>query len=110
MVNTLPLPNSDSISRRACLLYTSDAADEEDRKRYLRQVMRSVKHGGHVIISTFGLEGPDKCSGLDVVKYDADSLHTEFGKSFQLIESSTEIHNTPFGTTQQFLYCFCRME
>jgi hypothetical protein len=69
-----------------------------------------VKHGGHVIISTFGPEGPDKCSGLDVVKYDADTLHTEFGKNFQLIESSTEIHHTPFGTTQQFLYCYCRME
>jgi 2-polyprenyl-3-methyl-5-hydroxy-6-metoxy-1,4-benzoquinol methylase len=84
--------------------------NEEDRKKYVRQVMRSVKHGGHVIISTFGPEGPDKCSGLDVIKYDADSLHTEFGKTFQLIESSTEIHNTPFGTTQQFLYCYCRME
>lgn len=84
--------------------------NENDRKKYIRQVMRSVKHGGHVIISTFGPEGPDKCSGLDVVKYNADSLHTEFGKNFQLIESSTEIHHTPFGTTQQFLYCYCRME
>ena len=84
--------------------------NENDRKKYIRQVMRSVKHGGHVIISTFGPEGPDKCSGLDVVKYDADTLHTEFGKNFQLIESSTEIHHTPFGTTQQFLYCYCRME
>ena len=83
---------------------------EEDRQKYVRQVMRSVKHGGHVIISTFGPEGPEKCSGLDVVKYDASSLHTEFGKTFQLIESSTEIHQTPFGTTQQFLYCYCRME
>jgi ubiquinone/menaquinone biosynthesis C-methylase UbiE len=83
---------------------------EEDRQKYVRQVMRSVKHGGHVIISTFGPEGPEKCSGLDVVKYDAGSLHTEFGKTFQLIESSTEIHQTPFGTTQQFLYCYCRME
>jgi 2-polyprenyl-3-methyl-5-hydroxy-6-metoxy-1,4-benzoquinol methylase len=84
--------------------------NEEDRQKYVRQVMRSVKHGGHVIISTFGPEGPEKCSGLDVVKYDAGSLHTEFGKTFQLIESSTEIHQTPFGTTQQFLYCYCRME
>ncbi len=84
--------------------------NEEDRQKYIRQVIRSVKHGGHIIISTFGPEGPEKCSGLDVVKYDADSLHTEFGKRFQLIQSSTEIHKTPFGTTQQFLYCYCRME
>ena len=83
---------------------------EEDRARYVEQVMRSVKHGGHVIVSTFGPEGPEKCSGLDVVRYDAGGLHGQFGRSFQLIESSTEIHNTPFGTTQQFLYCFCRLE
>lgn len=83
---------------------------EEDRARYVEQVMRSVKHGGHVIVSTFGPEGPEKCSGLDVMRYDAGGLHDQFGRSFQLIESSTEIHNTPFGTTQQFLYCFCRLE
>ncbi len=83
---------------------------EEDRIRYVEQVMRSVRHGGHVIISTFGPEGPEKCSGLDVVRYDADRLHGQFGRSFALIDSSTELHNTPFGTTQQFLYCFCRLD
>ena len=80
------------------------------REAYLKNVAHAVKHGGHVIISTFGLEGPDQCSGLDIVKYDAAGLHDTFGKAFHLIESSTEIHETPFGTTQQFLYCFCRME
>jgi len=82
----------------------------EARAAYLANVARAVKHGGHVIISTFGPEGPDQCSGLDVVKYDAVGLHGAFGKAFHLIDSSTEIHHTPFGTTQQFLYCFCRME
>lgn len=72
--------------------------------------MRSVKHGGHVIISTFGPEGPEKCSGLDVVRYDSKRLHGQFGKTFRLLVSTTEIHTTPMGTTQQFLYCFCRME
>ena len=83
---------------------------EEQRVRYVEQVMKSVKHGGHVIISTFGPEGPEKCSGLDVVRYDPENLHGQFGKTFRLIDSSTEIHQTPMGTTQQFLYCFCRME
>ncbi len=83
---------------------------EDDRKKYVEQVMCSVKHGGYVIMSTFGPEGPEKCSGLDVVRYDPDNLHRQFGKSFKLIDSSTEIHKTPMGTTQQFLYCFCRME
>jgi SAM-dependent methyltransferase len=84
--------------------------EEPQRVKYVEQVKRSVKHGGHVIMSTFGLEGPEKCSGLDVVRYDTENLHGQFGKSFKLIDSSTEIHKTPMGTTQQFLYCFCRME
>lgn len=83
---------------------------EDDRKMYVDQVMRSVKHGGYVIMSTFGPEGPEKCSGLDVVRYDPEHLHGQFGKSFKMINSSTELHKTPMGTTQQFLYCFCRME
>lgn len=80
------------------------------RMAYVRQVAKAVKAGGHVIVSTFGPEGPTKCSGLDVVRYDAEALHKEFGVRFQLLESSTELHETPFGTTQQFLYCFCRIE
>jgi hypothetical protein len=56
------------------------------------------------------LAHPTKCSGLDVVRYDADFLHDEFGARFRLVESLKEKHQTPFGTTQQFLYCYCRME
>jgi len=83
---------------------------QEQRAAYVRQVARSVKPGGHVIVSTFGPEGSTKCSGLEVVRYDADSLHDEFGSRFRLVESSKEMHQTPFGTTQQFLYCYCRVE
>lgn len=82
----------------------------EQRVAYVRQVTRAVKPGGHVIVSTFGPEGPTKCSGLEVVRYDAESLHGEFGERFRLMESSKELHQTPFGTTQQFLYCYCRLE
>jgi len=82
----------------------------EQRIAYVRQVMRAVKPGGHVIVSTFGLEGPTKCSGLEVMRYDSESLHGEFGGRFRLVESSKELHQTPFGTTQQFLYCYCRLE
>lgn len=82
----------------------------EQRIAYIRQVARCVKPGGHIIVSTFGTEGPTKCSGLEVMRYDADSLHREFGARFRLIESSKEIHNTPSGTTQQFLYCYCRID
>jgi 2-polyprenyl-3-methyl-5-hydroxy-6-metoxy-1,4-benzoquinol methylase len=81
----------------------------ERRLAYVRQVTRAVKSGGHVIVSTFGPEGPAKCSGLEVMRYDAESLHGEFGGQFRLVESSRELHQTPFGTTQQFLYCYCRL-
>lgn len=80
------------------------------RTAYVRQVAKTVKPRGHVIVSTFGPEGPTKCSGLDVVRYDAESLHQEFGVRFHLLGSSTELHRTPFGTIQQFLYCLCRVE
>ena len=82
----------------------------ELRLAYVRQVMRAVNPGGHVIISTFGPEGPTKCSGLEVMRYDAESLHGEFGGHFRLVESSEELHQTPFGTAQQFLYCYCRID
>ena len=81
-----------------------------DRLSYVRQVTRAVRPGGNVIISTFGPEGPTKCSGLEVVRYDAESLHQEFGVHFRLLDSLKEMHRTPFGTVQQFLYCLCRIE
>jgi len=82
----------------------------EQRTAYVRQVAQAVKSGGHVIIGTFGPEGPTKCSGLDVIRYDAASLHNQFGMHFRLEESLKELHTTPFGTTQQFLYCYCKVE
>jgi len=81
-----------------------------DRVAYVRQVAQAVKPGGHVIVSTFGPGGPTKCSGLEVVRYDTDSLHKEFGVHFRLLGSSKEQHRTPFGTIQQFLYCYCKFE
>lgn len=82
----------------------------EDRAAYVRQVARAVRRGGHVIVATFGPEGPEKCSGLDVVRYDAEHLHGEFGPMFRLLDSVTELHETPWGAPQQFMYCFCRVE
>lgn len=84
--------------------------DAQQRLDYVRQVSESVKVGGHIIISTFGPEGPVKCSGLDVVRYNSESLHEQFGKRFKLIDSKTQIHHAPSGAAQQFLYCYCRLE
>ena len=84
--------------------------EPEKRAAYVRNVAQAVKPGGHVIVGTFGLHGPTKCSGLDVVRYDQDHLHGEFGAQFRAVESREEIHRTPAGKIQQFLYCMCRVE
>ena len=83
--------------------------DPDRRTAYVRQVARSVRRGGHVIVATFGPEGPLQCSGLDVVRYDADALHDEFGARFELVSHREEVHETPGGRQQQFLWCFCRL-
>lgn len=81
--------------------------ESKERAAYVRQVARAVKPRGHVIVATFGPEGPTQCSGLNVVRYDADALHGEFGTSFQLVKHLTELHQTPAGSIQQFTYCYC---
>jgi len=82
---------------------------ETDRVAYVQQVARAVKPGGHVIVATFGPEGPTTCSGLDVVRYSANALHEEFGASFRLESHHTELHQTPAGRQQQFVYCYCKV-
>ena len=84
--------------------------ERKQREAYVRQVAHAVCPGGHVIVSTFGPEGPTKCSGLNVVRYDADSLCAELGPRFHLVHSSKHLHETPTGTKQEFLYCTVRKE
>ncbi len=81
--------------------------DPSDRARYVEQVLHAVKPGGHVIVATFGPGGPLQCSGLDVVRYAPDTLHAEFGEPFRLLSHETEIHQTPTGKEQEFVYCYC---
>lgn len=81
----------------------------EQRAAYVERLLHALKPGGHAIIATFGPQGPGKCSGLETVRYDAASLQRELGPRFTLIEHSTELHHTPFDTTQQFLYGHFRL-
>ena len=80
----------------------------DDRNRYVQAVNRSVKSGGHVIVASFAPAGPERCSGLEVVRYSPETMHDEFGNDFELVDSTTQTHHTPFGTDQQFIYCYCR--
>lgn len=80
----------------------------DDRAAYVRAALHAVKPGGHVIVATFADDGPTHCSGLPVVRYSADELHAAFGERFELLRHEKEAHRTPFGTVQQFVYCYCR--
>lgn len=79
------------------------------RQAYVDLVRTSVKPGGFVLMATFGPNGPLQCSGLDVVRYNDQQLHHEFGEGFELMGSELSNHLTPMGTDQQFLYCWCRV-
>ena len=84
--------------------------DSTDRQTYVEQVRRAVRPGGHVLIATFAEDGPEYCSGLPVVRYSAEGLHSEFGTDFLPVRSEHEDHRTPRGAEQSFLYCLCRRE
>ena len=78
--------------------------DADDRERYRRVLEGAVAPGGHVMIATFGPDGPEKCSGLPVVRHSAEQLAAELGETFVLRENVLEDHRTPSGSVQQFLY------
>lgn len=84
--------------------------DPQERSAYVAQVLSSVKVGGYVILATFGPAGPEKCSGLPVMRYDPQALYAQFGQPFALISNKIENHQTPSGITQQFLYCLCQVK
>ena len=83
---------------------------EEARAGYCRALERALGPGGHVIIATFGPQGPEKCSGLPVVRYDPERLAGALGAEFTLCHTELEQHTTPAGRQQEFLYCWLRRE
>jgi 2-polyprenyl-3-methyl-5-hydroxy-6-metoxy-1,4-benzoquinol methylase len=102
--HAFPAAKYDVWHDRAVFHFLTDPAA---RAAYVRQVAHAVRIGGHVIVATFGPEGPLHCSGLEVVRYDPDALHAEFGPAFRLVDHVTELHRTPSGVIQQFVYCHC---
>ena len=79
--------------------------DETDRERYREALLQSLEPNGHVVMATFGPQGPERCSGLPVVRRNPDSLQRALGSEFNLLESLIEKHKTPKGAVQEFLYC-----
>ncbi len=82
--------------------------EPDDRTAYVRTLSQAVKPGGHLIIGTFAENGPEKCSGLTVQRYSAESLYSQFSEAFEMVKTTTEAHQTPSGSIQAFVYCWCR--
>lgn len=78
--------------------------EAKDRAAYLGNLDRHLARDGHVVIATFSRNGPTKCSGLDIVQYDEESIARELGAAFRLRKSVTEIHHTPSDNEQEFKY------
>ncbi|UPK26707.1 class I SAM-dependent methyltransferase [Bradyrhizobium sp. 195] len=78
--------------------------DPRDRAAYVERLRSAVAPGGHVIIATFALDGPEKCSGLPVQRHDSASLAAELGPEFELVETRGETHHTPWNSTQAFQF------
>jgi len=78
--------------------------DPQDRTAYVERLRSAVAPGGQIIIATFAPDGPEKCSGLPVQRHDSASLAAELGPDFELVETRSEIHRTPWDSTQAFQF------
>jgi len=79
-----------------------------DRDAYIDRLIKAVPSGGHVIIGTFAMDGPERCSGLPVVRYDAARLSAEFTPAFALLDTRRDDHKTPWGAIQHFQFSVFR--
>ena len=79
--------------------------DKKDIEKYKEVSIKNISAGGYLVLGTFSINGPKKCSGLDVSQYSEQSLYEIFKSDFNLLESFYIDHQTPFDTTQNFLFC-----
>ena len=100
---TIELPRTYDIWHdRAVFHFLTDPAD---RAAYLERMHRHLRTGGQAIIAAFAPDGPQQCSGLPVQQYDEHSLAETLGPDYALIETRRELHHTPSGVAQAFVYC-----
>lgn len=91
---------------RAVFHFLTDAAEQG---KYRDRLLKALRPGGHVLIGTFAPEAPAKCSGLPVQRYDKKRLRDTLGDEFELIKHHKELHVTPGGVEQMYIYCLlCR--
>jgi ubiquinone/menaquinone biosynthesis C-methylase UbiE len=92
---------------RAAFHFLTDA---NDRAAYIARLERGLKIGGHAIIATFAPDGPEKCSGLPVARYDSTSLGKILGAGFKLVHTQRHEHATPWDSRQMFQFSVFRRE
>jgi SAM-dependent methyltransferase len=80
----------------------------QERRAYRNAILQGLRPGGLAIIATFALDGPERCSGLPVRRYDARGLAAEFGPKFELADDWHEAHTTPAGAVQRFTWVVLR--
>lgn len=90
---------------RAVFHFLVDAAD---RRKYVELARKTIPVGGHAVIATFASSGPQKCSGLDTCRYSSEELAEELGEGFELVKEVPEVHTTPSGKSQAFVYALLR--
>jgi SAM-dependent methyltransferase len=90
---------------RAALHFLIDPADAS---AYVANATHAITPGGYAVIGCFASDGPEKCSGLTVVRREADDIAKLFGEAFTLVDSRREPHVTPWGSTQSFAYALLR--
>ena len=86
---------------RAVFHFLTEPADQ---RAYVEVLERALQPGGAAVIAAFALDGPTRCSGLDVQRYDAATLAERLGAGFRLLESCNVLHRTPSGAEQRFGY------
>jgi SAM-dependent methyltransferase len=82
--------------------------DAQARARYVAQAARAMRPGGYAILATFAADGPERCSGLPVCRYDAAALAHAFEPAFTRVSDARDVHTTPWGSTQAFTYVVLR--
>ena len=90
---------------RAVFHFLTDSAD---RAAYRRVLEAALVPGGHALMASFALDGPERCSGLPVQRYAPETLAMELGTAFTLVSQRHEAHTTPVGRLQQFQYSLFR--
>lgn len=97
-----PAENYDLWHDRAAFHFLTDQKEIEN---YLQSAKNGIKDSGHMIIGTFAVDGPKKCSGIEIMQYSESSLIKRFDIAFQKINCRKIEHLTPFDTIQNFVFC-----